>query len=146
MQYRRVSTNVFGGASHQDGDDVMAKETAKAVMKPHPEVLVVSKPFDNYSLHYYGGVTLQNNGPGADIDCFAGTTRIGSIRFFKDDVIMPANAVGSDGTVVLYYEMSRYNDVVTTLRYEKPLHLVVNPATGFGYVGSGEMEPVGEEE
>jgi hypothetical protein len=75
-----------------------------------------------------------------------GNNRVGLITFFKDQSIMPANQLGSDGTITLYYEMSRHNDVVTTLRYEKPLYLAVNTKTGFGYLGCGELEPVGEEE
>jgi hypothetical protein len=126
----------------------MTKATAKAAVNPTPNSLVVWKTFDKYSALYHAGRSLQNGEAGADIVCYNanGNNRVGLIRFFKDQSIMPANQLGSDGTITLYYEMSRYNDVVTTLRYEKPLYLAVNTKTGFGYLGCGELEPVGEEE
>jgi hypothetical protein len=123
-----------------------ATAMAEAPAKPATKGLVVAKPFDRYVLQYYGGTSLQDREPGADIHCYSAATFVGSIRFFRDDATTPANSLGSDGTINLYYEMSRYNDVITTLRYEKPLQLVVNTASGFGYIGSKEMEPTGEQE
>jgi hypothetical protein len=123
-----------------------ATAVAQAPAKPATKGLVVAKAFDRYVIQYYGGTSLQNREAGADINCYNAGTFVGSIRFFRDDATMPANSLATDGTINLYYGISRYNDVITTLRYEKPLQLVVNSTTGFGYIGCREMEPTGEQE
>jgi hypothetical protein len=108
--------------------------------------MLVTKSFDRYLLTYVGGTSLQGGEPGADINCYQANSRVGLLRFFRDGATMPANKVLSDGSLALYYEMSRFNDVITTLRFEKPLMLVVNSDTGFGYICSATLEPVGEQE
>jgi hypothetical protein len=106
---------------------------------------LVTKNFDRYSVHYYGGGSLQGGQPGADIACYLGAVRVALIRFFRDPAVMPINQVHSDGTLGLYYEMSRFQDVAAMVRYEKPLYLAVNTDTGFGYLATTQ-EPVGEQE
>ena len=78
--------------------------------------------------------------------CYNAAGRVGGISFFADNLIFQPNQVLPDGTLSLTYEMSRFDDVINTLRYEKPLILAVNPDTGFGYLGNAELEPVGEQE
>jgi hypothetical protein len=107
---------------------------------------LVTKNTNKYSFNYIGGTSLQDGEPGALIDCYNGNTRVARLTFFRDGVNLPANQVLGDGTLALYYQMSRYNDAVTTLRYEKPLMLAVNSDDGFGYIGSAELEAVGEQE
>lgn len=107
---------------------------------------LVTKNFDLYGFNYIGGTSLQKGEPGAVIDCFDGTTRVGSITFFRDGLALPDNKVQSDNTLGLYYQMGRYDDVVTTLRYTKPLMLAINTDTGFGYLGAPQLEKVGQQE
>jgi hypothetical protein len=97
---------------------------------------LVVKNVDHYLMNYVGGTALQGKGAGATVDCYDANSRIGSLSFFGDTTQIPANQLLSDGTLSLYYEMSRFNDVINTLRFEKPLMLAVNTDTGFGYLGS----------
>lgn len=106
--------------------------------------MVVQK-CDRYLVNYIGGTTLQGKGSGATIQCYNGNQMVGLIEFFADHVTMPANST-ANGQVILYYEMSRFGDVMNILRYEKPLMLAVNNDTKFGYIGTSTTEPVGEEE
>ncbi len=46
---------------------------------------------------------------------------------------------------MLRYEIGRINEVLETLREEKPIHIGVNPTYHIGWVGTGS-EPIGEEE
>lgn len=107
---------------------------------------LVTKHFDKYLFIYVGGTSLQNGEAGAIIDCCTASAQVGRLTFFRDGTNLPANQVLGDGTLALYYQMSRYNDVILTLRYEKPLMVAVNTDTGFGYIGSAQAEPVGEQE
>jgi hypothetical protein len=107
---------------------------------------VVRKDFDSYSFTYVGGPSLQSGTPGADIVCYRTNCRVGILRFFRDGVRIPENRVLPDGTLALYFEMSRFSDVMATLRYEKPLYLAVNSDNSFGYIGPATLEPTGEQE
>lgn len=107
---------------------------------------LVARNFDTYSVTYIGGRSLQSGEPGADVNCYLGSVRVGLIRFFRDTATTPANQLNRDGTLGLYYEMSRFGDVITLLRYEKPLFLAVNTDNGFGYVATSTLEPTGEQE
>ena len=78
----------------------------------------------------------------ATITCISGGSAVGILRFIKDDVPLPANIPGSAPTV--HFPISQFNDVITTLRYEKPLQFNLSPQ-GIATVGTGR-EPIGEEE
>jgi hypothetical protein len=106
----------------------------------------VAKNIEHYTVNYIGGSALQGKMAGANIQCYNAAGRVGGISFFADNLIFQPNQVLPDGTLSLTYEMSRFDDVINTLRYEKPLILAVNPDTGFGYLGNAELEPVGEQE
>ena len=41
--------------------------------------------------------------------------------------------------------MSRFDDVITILRYEKPLYLLMTRDL-IGWIGTSDLEPVGEQE
>lgn len=109
---------------------------------------VVSRDFDKYHLAYKGGTALQDGTAGADINLYDSNknVRVASLTFWRDDLNLPPNQILSDGTLFLSYQMSRFNDVITTLRYEKPLYVAVNGATGFGYIGTRMWEGTGEQE
>ena len=116
---------------------------------------VIVKKVDRYLINYVGGRTLQDGGPAATIDCSTLVVRAGipqlirsgSISFFADSRVTPANQyMAAEDTIQLYYEMSRFGDVVDILRYNKPLQIVVNTDTGYGYIGNAQAEATGQQE
>lgn len=104
---------------------------------------IVKAAFDSYSIVHSSGNAQYE----ADIACFEASTvnMIGRIVFFKDNVPIPANALLSYGPE-LQFPLSRYIEVVDTLRQEKPLYLWLNTSTLAEAVGTTDKEPVGEEE
>lgn len=79
----------------------------------------------------------------ATITCISGGDAVGVLHFIKDGVALPENVPGPPPTV--RFPVSQFDDVITTLRYEKPLQFNFNPSNKIGTVGTGR-EPVGEEE
>jgi hypothetical protein len=80
----------------------------------------------------------------ATITCISGSSAVGVLRFIKDGVALPANVGGPAPTV--HFPVSQFNDVVATLRYEKPLAFNFTDSSGVGTVGTATREPVGEQE
>ncbi len=100
----------------------------------------VRKDFDSYKVWYYSGHPYE-----ALVYCYQGNTYVGRVVFFKDDSAIPANANYASGPSI-HYPLSRFNDIILILRYEKPLYLFLNLANLIGIVATEEREPVGEEE
>ena len=100
----------------------------------------VKKDFDSYKVWYYSGHPYE-----ALIYCYQGGSYVGRIVFFKDDAAIPVNANYSSGPSI-HYPLSRFNDVITILREEKPLYLFLNLTNFIGILATAEQEPVGEEE
>ncbi len=96
----------------------------------------IAKDFDQYRLQYYSGQ--------AYIECWKGPVCVGNIVFVKETLPLPANKFANNA-LAIYYPLSRFNDVVTILRYEKPLYLWFNPDNLLGCV-STTKEPIGEQE
>jgi hypothetical protein len=106
---------------------------------------MISNLFDKYTLTYLGGKT-QGADLAARISCFnaAGAT-VGMIQFFPDTALTLTNQyVG--GIPVLNMPLSRFNDIITTLRYEKPLRISINTDSAFGHISTAAQEPTGEQE
>lgn len=107
----------------------------------------VIKPFNKYVLYY---ISSSGAGPQvgvpqlAEIDCFKKGNRAGIIYFFPDGANLPNNSVGVNG-IYIYFHLSRFNDVITTLREEKPLYLCFNEEKKIAYIGTS-FEPIGERE
>ena len=102
----------------------------------------VFKEFDNYEIYHFSGGSAA-----VHIMCFQGTSlhnRVGSILFYPDDAALPANQNRSYGPK-LYFPLSRFDEVIATLRQEKPLYLRLDLDTLVGIVATPEREPVGEE-
>jgi hypothetical protein len=94
--------------------------------------------FDSYVVNHLSGATFE-----ANIRCLSAGSAIADLKFIKDGVALPANASGPPATV--HFPISRFNEVIDTLRYEKPLQFKF--AQLIGQVGTGAAsEPVGEEE
>ena len=80
----------------------------------------------------------------ATITCRGAGAVVVTLHFIKDGVALPPNVGGPPPRV--YFPVSRFNDVITTLRYEKPLVFNFNTANGIGTFGTSTQEPVGEQE
>lgn len=87
-----------------------------------------------------------------------GATVIAVMQFFDEEPVLPCRG-STTSTIVLPFHISRFDDIIKTLRYEKPLYLWFNDLvpshnkTGGIRTypedeepGVGPGEPVGEEE
>ena len=99
----------------------------------------VRKDFDAYKIFYYSGFTYE-----ALIECFKEGVLVGRMVFFKEGHIPPNKNYGSGPSI--HYSLDRFDDVITTLRHEKPLFLFLNLDTLSGMLATSELEPTGEEE
>lgn len=106
----------------------------------------VTRTFTEYCVYYITGSSPTIGLPqDAEIDCFnENMERAGIIYFFPDNVSLPANQDTVNG-IYLYYHTSRFSDVMTMLKEEKPLYLYLDTISSSGYIGTGN-EPVGEQE
>lgn len=106
----------------------------------------VRRDFTSYVLYYMSGSSPAVGLPqDAEIDCFAANgQRAGALYFYPDNLALPANNQNVNG-IYLYFRQSRFSDVMTMLKEEKPLYLYLDTDRKFGYVGSS-AEPVGEQE
>lgn len=100
----------------------------------------VRKDFDSYLLYYYSTLPYP-----ALIQCYQGSTFVGGIVFYPDGSSLPPNRNTASGPEI-HYPISRFDDVMSILRYEKPLALALNTDNLIGYVTTSSREPVGEEE
>lgn len=100
----------------------------------------IKKDFDAYKFWYYRGHPYE-----ALIYCYKVGKYVGRIVFFKDDANIPANANYPSGPSI-HYPVSRFNDVINILRYEKPLYLFLNLDNLIGMIATSDLEPTGEEE
>jgi hypothetical protein len=105
--------------------------------------------FDRYELHYYAGQDyLVGESASADIQCMDDDNFVGAIFFFPEGLVGPC-LVTPEGYLLLSYDIGRFNDVITTLRTEKPLYLIVYEETGDGLIATGteriaELRPKGK--
>jgi hypothetical protein len=104
---------------------------------------LLDEAFDAYMIWYLSGFPWL--GKEAQIQCYQGTKYVGMIVFYKDDSAIPPNEMNSDG-IVINYGLSRFNDIISILRQEKPLYLRFSTEKKYGAVATSKYEPVGEEE
>lgn len=113
----------------------------------------INHPFSHYQVYYIAGSSSVTGHPQeAEIDCFLQretpvgheVVRKGIIYFYPDHVALPSNISTING-IYLYFRSSRFADVMTLLKEEKPLFLSLNTISLVGHVGTG-IEPVGEQE
>jgi hypothetical protein len=99
-----------------------------------------TRQFYYYDTYYYNGNWCE-----ALILCSYAGSYVGRIVFYKDDAAIPPPK--GPPWLSVHYPVSRFNDIVSMLRYERPLHLSVT-VTDDVSVGSVQTthEPVGEEE
>jgi len=106
--------------------------------RPLPEF--VAAEFDSYRLAYYA----LGKYPRVTIWCFKGNVQVGQIEF-REQSVLGAPLLSTVGPV-LFYPLEQFNDIITILRYEKPLYLYLWPNLEQGGVSTSEQEPVGEQE
>ncbi len=99
---------------------------------------MTSKEFNNYVLYH-------ENDPDSKIKmtihCFYDDVTVGYIRFHEGKV--PAPVMMQGGSIEIHFPADRMFEIVTTIRYEKPLFI---SATGKKSIISTVKEPVGEQE
>ena len=100
----------------------------------------VQANFDSYRIWYYSGHPYE-----ALIYCYKAGAFVGRMVFFSESAAVPPNS-NAGGTPSIHYKLSRFDDVVTILRYEKPLYLFLNLDNLIGTLATNDLEPAGEEE
>jgi hypothetical protein len=94
--------------------------------------------FDSYKYWYYSGHPYE-----ALIYCYKAGAYVGRIVFFTDGSV-PPNASYPEPSI--HYPISRFADIIGTLRYEKPLYLFLNLDNLIGLLATTDLEPAGEQE
>jgi hypothetical protein len=91
------------------------------------------------------GFSYQSGNPNVEARIFCEHEGGGSvIEFFKSAI--PPNKFLLGG-VSIHYPIAYFNDIISLLRYEKPISLFLNDADLIGGLTSaGTGEPVGEQE
>lgn len=105
----------------------------------------IQKSFTRYIVYYFSGGAPGTVPQEAEIDCFdeAGA-RVGVLFFYPDAAPRPANENTISG-IYLHFPLSRFADIVSLLKDEKPLHLNVDTVSKVGYIATG-LESTGEQE
>jgi hypothetical protein len=112
-----------------------------------------TKPFDKYTVTISGGAT----GRVGLLMCYSGASFVGRIDFYPDVSALPQDYLwhpaGPGEYIVLHMPMGRFENIMTTVRQEKPLQLYIDVDRGIGASTSGhgsittsDKEPTGEEE
>ena len=104
---------------------------------------VIDKEFNSYRIRYNSNKASNPNKTEAAVIIYFNNKNVGALRF-REVLPLPVNVLNLDGTAELYYHLDRFNDIITILRYEKPLRVQVT-SDGDGRVYTG-FEPTGEEE
>jgi hypothetical protein len=103
----------------------------------------LQQQFDSYLIYYR---SLPDGVPGTRVivNCWKANTYVGALQFALDGTPLPANT-GSASSIQLNFPLSRFNDLITILRYESPLYLYLSTDSLVGIVSTA-AEPIGEEE
>jgi len=105
-------------------------------------VTAIRKQFDSYKIWYYSARQYSWR---VNMQLYKGGGVVGRLMFMKKGQPLPDNH--TDGNLVyLYYPIRRFEEIMGILRYEKPLYVALVPSNKIGYVGTADLEPVGEEE
>ena len=107
-------------------------------------VMDISKAIDSYRIAYNSDNQQTIPKMSAFIDLNGKDNKmIGTLRFVEE-FPLPRNIINEDGTFEVFYHLDRFNDIITILRYEKPLWFHLDDH--FKSVQIQALhEPVGEE-
>lgn len=100
----------------------------------------IRKDFDSYKIWYYSAHSYE-----AIIYLYQEGSYVGRIVFYRNNVSLPPNRNSASGPSI-HYPVSRFNDIISILRYEEPLYLFLNLNNLVGIIATEEQEPIGEEE
>jgi hypothetical protein len=102
------------------------------------------KNFDSYRTIYWSVKTLEGTDiSSATIVCYDGNVRVGTLEF--EDYPLRWNSISGD-EIFIHFHISRFNDIVTFIRYEKPLQLWFDDRKKRARIQNAIQEPVGEQE
>lgn len=104
---------------------------------------ITNYSIDQYRIYHYNADNTYDQT--AIINCFEGTTHRGTLYFYKDGATIPASSKIASGPLYLRFNENRYNEIIATLREEKPISIGFNDGNLWGWVTTSN-EPVGEEE
>jgi hypothetical protein len=105
---------------------------------------MVARNFDSYSVQYS---SYKENGVDrtiASIRCKDGDILVGVV-YFHDIYPLPENNINNN-IIKMNLHISRFNEVITFLRYEKPLQLAFESTRKISDIRTPGIEPVGEQE
>lgn len=103
---------------------------------------IINHQIDVYRVYHY--THGNTNGYTVLINCFQANTLRATLFFYRDGVT-PQPSTISSGVIYLRFTEARFNEVIATLREEKPIFVSYNDLSGSAYL-STSTEPVGEEE
>lgn len=102
------------------------------------------KYIDQYLVRHYGRKSGEDeDGTLASIICYKNSEIVGYINFYLEGHVPESKL--TKGCIRMNFDVGRIDEILGTLRQEKPIHIGVNPNYKIGWVGTG-TEPTGEEE
>lgn len=102
---------------------------------------IIIKNFDSYGMEYW---SFQDDHANASIRCNDGTLMVGYLKF--EDFYPLSHNSYTNNVIRMHFHISYFNDVITLLRYEKPLQLWFDDVKNGGRIQTISHEPVGEQE
>jgi hypothetical protein len=101
----------------------------------------VSRAFTKYVVYYISGNSPQIGVPqDIEIDLFDDDwKRAGAVYFYPDTIANLPQCNENINGIYLYFRTSRFNDVMTMLKDEKPLTLYFNQEKKHGYILANEQ-------
>lgn len=112
--------------------------------KQYTDVSSMQKQFNSYRISYHSNNPAVSSRMTANVPLYFNNQTIGALRFV-DETPLPKNVldpVTEDFDV--FYHLDRFNDIITILRYEKPLWIAIDDNLNAQIVTN--LEPIGEEE
>jgi hypothetical protein len=112
----------------------------------------IEKKFDSFNVSYlslnFGDPPNIGSRCMAYIDCRDGQKPVGGIKFFDREPPPPNSYHGSypNYTPTINFHISRFNDIINILRYQKPLSLWFDFIKLDGGVTSTVYESIGQQE
>jgi hypothetical protein len=106
----------------------------------------VNARIGEYYIQHYSSTNEQD--PDAVIFLYtsvADARPLAILMFYRADVELPASYVW-EGIPFVVFRSDQFPNVVTTLRYERPLRFFYLPQSNQGFVATDTHEPVGEQE
>ena len=113
---------------------------------------IISKEFIQYTINYFSRKKMikgkTHSIPEVNLQLFDKKfERVGMI-IFQDKLPVDVNYVGDENvenSIIIHYPISRFDDIINILRYEKPLFIYINDGNWNGGITTAH-EPIGEQE